>query len=133
MADGALQSIRVCASVELERALLEMFPTARPVTLALLKHLSQGGYYTDGWQVTLPESDAPVYILKPHSYPERLIDIFARDRWQFAPRPHLLRQGLLCLAPSDAQHNPAAHVAASLTRVTRADVLLALHYRTLLR
>ncbi len=125
MADGALQRICACASLEIEHALLEMFPTARPVTAALLKYFSQSGYYTDGWQVILPESDTPVYILKPYSYPERLIDIFVRDRWRFAPRPHLLMQGLLCLAPTDAQHNPGAHVAASLTRVTRADMLLA--------
>ena len=114
------------AAATLEQALQQHFPDARRLSPALMLRLFRqpSDDYDAGWSLTLPVSSRRVCILKPASYPERLVDVYAiRPK---GPRPplHMSDRGKLCLAQGTPTHHPDYHTVASLELIAKADRLL---------
>jgi sulfur-carrier protein adenylyltransferase/sulfurtransferase len=123
---STLQRIRLIAGVTLEQVLQQHFPDTRRLSLALMLRLFRQASddYDAGWSLTLPTSGRRVCILKPVSYPEHLVDVYAiRPR---GPRPplHMSDRGKLCLAQGTPAHHPDYHTVASLELIAKADRLL---------
>jgi molybdopterin/thiamine biosynthesis adenylyltransferase len=120
-----LSQIFRTAAKELDEGLQEALSQAQPLKLAeVRRRFGEVGDYDMGWRATLPTSGAPVFILKPATYPERLIDVYVGHKSLLGRSLHITRSGQLCLGPPNAQHYAVNHLAASLERIEKADYLL---------